>query len=240
MAEILTVYPGVGAADGSLLESGASNVSWNTIRTWTVGTVGSTQVSAITGCGSTAWSIFRRGMVLFDTSALTADAIISAATFTLTGTSIDDGLSGNPDVDIVSANPDNDAALAGGDILYTKYGTTVFSSIAFDSLDDAGDNDFGLDQNGMDHISLTGISRFGMRISHDTDNSAPGFIANKGFGFIAESSDAGGTAEDPTLVITFTLPGPANVKTYQGIAAADVKTINGIAIADVKSYNGIL
>jgi hypothetical protein len=33
--------------------------------------------------------------------------------------------------------------------------------------------------------------------------------------------------------------GPANVKTYDGLAAASVKTINGLAIASVKTYNGL-
>ncbi len=33
--------------------------------------------------------------------------------------------------------------------------------------------------------------------------------------------------------------GPANVKTYNGLAAANVKTINGLAIASVKTFNGL-
>jgi hypothetical protein len=34
--------------------------------------------------------------------------------------------------------------------------------------------------------------------------------------------------------------GPANVKTFDGIATASVKTINGVAIASVKSKNGVI
>ncbi len=33
--------------------------------------------------------------------------------------------------------------------------------------------------------------------------------------------------------------GPANVKTYDGLAAASVKTVNGLAIASVKTFNGL-
>lgn len=36
-----------------------------------------------------------------------------------------------------------------------------------------------------------------------------------------------------------TAAGPANVKTYNGLASASVKTINGLAIASVKTYNGL-
>lgn len=33
--------------------------------------------------------------------------------------------------------------------------------------------------------------------------------------------------------------GPANVKTYNGLASASVKTVNGLAIASVKTFNGL-
>lgn len=33
--------------------------------------------------------------------------------------------------------------------------------------------------------------------------------------------------------------GPANLKTYNGIAKASVKTINGVAMASIKTFNGV-
>jgi len=51
----------------------------------------------------------------------------------------------------------------------------------------------------------------------------------------------GGSANAPKLTITYTASasGPANLKTFDGLAKASVKTINGLAIASVKSVDGL-
>jgi len=43
----------------------------------------------------------------------------------------------------------------------------------------------------------------------------------------------------PTFDITGGSAGPANVKTFLGLASASAKTLNGLAIASVKTWNGI-
>lgn len=43
-----------------------------------------------------------------------------------------------------------------------------------------------------------------------------------------------------TVPFAGTADGPANLKTFNGLAAASIKTINGLAIASVKSVNGMI
>lgn len=41
------------------------------------------------------------------------------------------------------------------------------------------------------------------------------------------------------ITVYYTISGPANIKSYNGIAAASVKSINGVDIANIKSWNGV-
>jgi len=48
------------------------------------------------------------------------------------------------------------------------------------------------------------------------------------------------TASRPKLTVTYTVAaGPANLKSYNGLAIASMKSIMGLGIADVKSINGL-
>jgi hypothetical protein len=62
--------------------------------------------------------------------------------------------------------------------------------------------------------------------SNPTDATKSWFSSGKSFTIYATYTAGGGA-------------GPANIKTYNGIASASVKTINGVAIASVKTWNGI-
>ena len=45
---------------------------------------------------------------------------------------------------------------------------------------------------------------------------------------------------NPKLTVTYTVPsGPANLKSYNGLAIASMKSIMGLGIADIKSVNGL-
>jgi hypothetical protein len=112
---------------------------------------------------------------------------------------------GEADFDIVSSTPASDTVLADSDFL--NVGGTPFSSIARASLTTSAYNTFSLDASGLSNISKTGISKFGSRLSWDTDNSFGG-IWGSGLVLRMRASDGGvaGTTQDPKIDITYTLP----------------------------------
>jgi hypothetical protein len=108
-------------------------------------------------------------------------------------------------MDIVSSTPVSDTVLANGD--YGNTGTTPFSSVAYASLATANYTDFSLNAGGISNVSKTGISKFGLRINWDTDNSFGGVWASSTLSG-GTWSDGGytGTTRDPKIDITYTLP----------------------------------
>ena len=67
------------------------------------------------------------------------------------------------------------------------------------------------------------------------DRSSHNFYANRRGYSYNESADYA-----PKLTVTYTVPsGPANLKSYNGLAIASMKSIMGLGIADVKSVNGV-
>ena len=148
--------------------------------------------------------LVRRAYYLFDTSALTSGATISAGVFSLAGGG---GILDNADstgYDIVASTPASSTTIADSD--FPNVGSTVFATIALSSFvtTDGVYNDFTLDSNGRANISQTSISKFAGRISRDTANSAP-TGANTMFGYFA---DQAGTTKDPKLVVTYTISSP--------------------------------
>jgi hypothetical protein len=142
---------------------------------------------------------------LFDTSLLTSSANISSAVFSVYGTDKANGL-GSPDYDVVASTPASNTTLAAAD--YGQLGTTVFASVAYASYDTAGYNGFSLDTNGIANVSKTGVSKFGARLSWDTDGSFGGSWGSaQGTRFNSNTADATGTTNDPKLVVTYTIPG---------------------------------
>lgn len=145
-----------------------------------------------------------RGFFLFDTSALTSAATISAGTMSLWG----DGKSntdndGQDYVNIYTTTPASNTALANAD--FDQIGTTAqATAIDLGSIpaNDTGYTDWTLNATGLGNISKTSITKFGAREGHDAENAA---IATDGFNrlviYFAENT---GTSKDPKLVITYT------------------------------------
>ena len=59
--------------------------------------------------------------------------------------------------------------------------------------------------------------------------------------FVVAYKDTGNLNKGTAIHGTYTSPvvGPANVKSWNGVAIANIKSINGVAIASVKSVNGV-
>ena len=249
----LTVYPEAGtgstSCDGQVYRGSAVNETFATIRAGDGTTAETTPAHDALGeflasTTSNQYNRLRRELFVFDTSALTASASISAATMSING-GVGSSVTGLGDLNIAIVGVPTMAAntsVATSDYQNNASTTTLQSdtTIAFSAWAYAAYNDFAFNATGIGNISKTGVSKFMTRNSADRTNSAPTWSSGAQSTVEANFADTALTTTDPKLVITYTIPsGPANLKTFNGLATASIKTINGLAIASVKSVNGM-
>jgi hypothetical protein len=163
-------------------------------------------VGIYAGTTSNLWRYLIRSIMLFDTSALTSGASISAATFSIYGQNKVNTISASPVVNVYTSNPASDTALVGGD--YDSLGTTPFcdTGITYAGYSTTGYNNFALNADGLAAISKTGISKFGTRDSvYDVGNTPPTWGSAQEFRFYMYFADQGGETNDPKLVVTYVL-----------------------------------
>lgn len=229
-AATLTVYPdpGTGATtvDGRIYYGNAVPQSWATVHdSANSGPNGAitpaTDPNAILGYQYAVTGLFQideRFFALFDTSPLTAGATISAATLSLfgeaTNTSDDSGGAVAVAANIYSSSPASNNNLVTGD--YSQVGTTAYSTnIAYASWSTTAYNDFVFNASGLAAISKTSISKFSARDAvYDVANSPPPTAAGSFTSMGSNTADASGTANDPKLVITYSLPSTQNQQPY--------------------------
>jgi len=157
---------------------------------------------------SNEWRDLKRVITLFDTSSIGSSATVSSANYSVypTTSKYDDFTSS---IGIVSSNPSSNTALANGD--YSSLGTTDFatrktiSSITIDSAYIS----FALNSSGVSAINTSGISKFGIRESHDIDNSAPTWQSYGQSGLDFNSAD--NSSNEPTLDVTWSSGGTGNM-----------------------------
>ena len=220
--DTLTVYP----VDGTTVSGDVSRrvagegESWSSIR---VGGGTENRYSlddfnpAYIVCSNTTngyWTLLRRSIFLFDTSALTSSATISGTTMSLYGISKYNGLgSGNGiDLDVYTSTPASNTALQNSD--FGQIGTTsqTGSPISWDSFNTSAYNDFVFDSTGKGNVSKTGISKFGVRnSSFDVLGGTPHWVGNNdASGMNISGPSHTGTSQDPKLVVTYSLPSTGN------------------------------
>ena len=224
------------AADFTAIRNAAGTLSRDNSADDTAARLESSNINA----DGFRWRAIRRGIYLFDTSAIDDADSIDSATLSLSGFAKSDALSATPDINIYSSAPASNTALAAGD--YDSLGTTAFSTtITYASFDATNYNDFALNASGLAAITKTGVSKFGSRnANYDVADVDPPYVAVSNSSLDVDTADTSGTTSDPKLVVTHTAAsGPANLKTWNGLAKASVKTINGLAIASVKTVNGL-
>ena len=174
-----------------------------------------------------------RGIVLFDTSSIISGSTVSDVDLSLYVTLKEIGL-GNTDFDIVSSNPASNTALATSD--YGSLGTTVFASRSTSIITANQYNEWS--NLTTSSVTVGGITKYGIRIDWDTNNSFTGTVD---FGaqtnIRVNGADMTGTTQDPKLVVTYAIL--TAIKAIGGIAIADIKTINGLAGASVKTLSGL-
>ncbi len=157
---------------------------------------------------STTFNQFQRlgrGIFLFDTSSLTANANISAVTISLYVTTNYTYLGSNS-VDIVSSNPASNTDLVIGD--YGNLGAISFANVLQSAMSLNVYNVWTLNASGKSNISKTNISKFGIRFNWDLTGSFTGTwsMATYVSDVVVSSADATGTSQDPKLLVTYTLP----------------------------------
>lgn len=212
----LIVYPDAGTGgttvDGAVISYQSPEVSWNTLRS-------SNGTNAYPNIGSGAfiefyvgtgdnWQDLIRSVFTLDTSPLTSNAIISSAVFSVYGTEKNQQL-GETNIGLVSSNPANNNNLVASDFNIANFGTTLFASyISQANFSVSGYNNFTLNEDGLSAISKTGITKFGLRSYHDISNSEPTKAPDKKTNMIGYYADQTGTANDPKLVIEYTITTP--------------------------------
>ena len=145
-----------------------------------------------------------RSIFCFNTSSLGGGATISVAVFSLEGAGGDASL-GATTYDVVSAAPAATNNLVAGD--YDSLGTTVFGDFGT-TITSGSYEDVTLDANGIANINKTDISKFGVRLGWDTDDSFGGTWVSAAETYeTADFADQTGTSSDPKLTVTFTLAG---------------------------------
>lgn len=212
-ADTLTVYPDAGTGNTTVdgyagrqfvdetfatIIAGAGNTSNDTVTNSRI-------MYLRTSTTSDQFAYLYRGIFTFDTSALTADATISAATFSVYGSN-KGNQHGSMDLVVVAATPASDNAIIDAD--YSTLGSTVFGTIAYASLSTSAYNNVTLDANGQANISKTGISKFATTSNWDATSTYGGSWVSDSFNFLnGYYADQSGTSLDPKLTVTYTTVG---------------------------------
>ena len=150
---------------------------------------------------SNQYDTLQRSIYLFDTSALTALATISASVFSLYATVVVNAYSDS--IRLTTSTPASNTALVNAD--YAQTGTTAQSTdVTMASITTSAYNDWTLNATGLSNISKTGITKFATRNTTDADNSAPTWSSGAESGISVNYSDTG--SNKPKLVVTYTVP----------------------------------
>ena len=195
---------------------------------------------AYIGWTQTGWGGLFRSIHLFDSSGLPDGAVVSAATFSVRGTSKADTLSITPDVNVYKSTPFANTALQNDD--FVDVGTTALCAtpITYGNWSVAGYNDFALtdvDTDDFGYISKTSITKLGMRnVNYDVANNEP----TDGFGDFANCqlkayfAEQGNTGSDPKLVVTYATPWGGTICGVSSPAA-----VNGVLVSNIAEVIGV-
>lgn len=151
-------------------------------------------------------SSLARQILLFDSKSLTSGATDLSGIFSVYGRSKSDANSDAPTYNVYSSNPASNTAIASTDFDINDFGSTAFcdTSLTYASIDTSGYNDFTLNANGINNISLTSISKFSTRWGGDVSNTKPKNGNNQSFNFSYYMADNGSNM--PKLVVDYSLP----------------------------------
>jgi hypothetical protein len=141
----------------------------------------------------------------FDTSSLTADAIITAATFTVYLIPNSD-TGGGSVLNLTGYSPASNTNIVKGD--YDSFDDIKRTNgLAYSSISANAYNTFTLNASGLSYIKKTGVTNFMMRLEIDIDNSSLSWASGRTWGSVgARYSPYTGTGSDPYLIVTYAVP----------------------------------
>lgn len=155
------------------------------------------------GNGAGFFTLFR-AFHLFDTSSIPDADIISSATLSIFGNS--KTIAGSEErLVVVSGNPASNSTISTAD--YDQAGAVSFGETGT-TFDTTAYNNVTLNASGLSNISLTGITKFGIKGYYDFSNTTPTATADMVDTYYA--ADQTGTINDPKLVIEHTAANTGN------------------------------
>lgn len=199
--------PETSTVDGEVGNSGSAR-TWATVRAGDAGdyavdnfspiTVG---VTAATSPDTNKWTILIRGALLFDTSVIGSQTIISATLniFVEAG-----GGASSHNLDIVAFTPAANTSLSASD--YNQFGTTILGTIARSALTNNAYNAITLNPTGLAAINGSGITKLGLRLSPDTNDVEPTWASGTTYIVRFRAAESSGTGSDPFLQVTYSNP----------------------------------
>ena len=156
-------------------------------------------------CGSSAggYDRFFRFICLYDTSSLTSSASISAGDVQIYVNYKFVSLGGSPvSVALVNTTPAGNTNLVDAD--YGQVGETQqASNVAYSSMSAGNTYTWTLNATGIASVSLTGITKFGLRDENDRANSAPSWSSGARQQISVNTAES--ASNKPVLNITYTL-----------------------------------
>jgi len=153
----------------------------------------------------------RRMIFLFDTSALPDSDAIDSATMDFVATLSTNTYSETAFVALVTSTPASNTNIVDAD--YAQLGTVDQATdlnVASVTADSSTYNLFTLNSTGLGNISKTSITKFGMRLAFDADNSSPTWGSNHDAKtHVATAEEVLSGDKRPRLVVTHTAPSAA-------------------------------
>ena len=210
--------PETATVDGRV-RRGVTSQSWSSLRGGTGVSIDDSSGDA-TGFGfrsssvSIEYDFMDRGIWLFDTTVIEVGSTIGSSTFA-TRCSATNGSAFSQTTDMVGATTTSNTALNGGDFEGTVGNTqlmsdtqTAFASVSCSAT--APYTHWVLNSNGRTHIKEGTITKFGMRASGDRTNTEPTWSSAVTAALQFLWAETTGTAEDPKLLVDYTLPSTAS------------------------------
>ena len=215
-----TFYPNANvettSVDGYVERINVTPESWSTLRSG-AGTSRSDSLPenlvafSATNMNS-LWRSLRRTISLFDTSAIgSTSTITSAALSHYVSSDTIELVSGDPTISIYGSTPASNTSLANSD--YGQTGTTAFATaIAMSAISGDAYSGWPLNETGLGNISKIGITKTSLKNSNwDALNIAPTWSSSALCNFVIFSADEAGSAQDPKLVVDYTVDGGGDV-----------------------------
>jgi len=187
--------------DGSVGNSGTVYATVHDAGTGATATPTNTAVSAEHDKQGTDF-IIERIITLFDTSSLGTDTIDSAV-YSLEGNAKNDTLSDSARV--VTSNPASNSDIVTSDYDFNDFGTTALApdkTVA--SWSTSAFNDYTLNATGEATIDKGGITKIGLRMVLDVNDTSPSPAGSSFVGAFMADQGGSGTTQDPKLVVEHT------------------------------------